>query len=570
MKRLIKGRGTLGIPFSRKWEVIMIRPMSILLALFSFLSAAIGAQDIPPQYNEAAQRAFTEGFQYYIWHEEKEPIWVDNFKTEGSRAMSVASSAGVYARIPLKFAANNGVAPSPFRIRIVVSAVYASDSDKGYTMSTTTSDIKPTGRIGDLASAFAAEANLSGYGYAEVYLIEPESVAKPKRKPKGTGPTSDLNEPRRLSNSIRIRMFFRDANKMARYNVEKASSADALAFPARVVEPKGPSARLVDAAIPAMPRAHRYGARALAIAPDGKTLVTAGEDGTKLWTLPEGELRAALPETKDTVTAVAISQDGKWLAAGVQAIRPEHKSSVQIWSLPDLKLHATLTGFGDAESLRPQLDVGFGPEGLLAVSEMRGKATLWKWPEGEWQAEPSDKVNAWKLAFSSDGATLNVLSFETGVSIWNLPEVTPRASLPELSSFDILGGVAFAPDGKMLAASGQSENSVSIWSLPDGKPLAKLSGHAKLVNAIAFAPEGRRIATGSRDNTVKIWELPEGKLIATLKAPGTALFGIKQLLFAPDGKSLVAADDEGFVFLWELGQMDRCSVLYDQDLQTKK
>jgi WD40 repeat protein len=365
-------------------------------------------------------------------------------------------------------------------------------------------------------------------------------------------------------------MFFRDAKKTARYKAEKASSADELAAQSGAVEPKGPPASLVDAAIPVMPKAHRYAAIALAISPDAKTLISAGEDGTKLWTLPEGELWATLPEATGSVKAVAISQDGKWLAAGVHAIRPEHKSSVRIWSLPSLKLHATLTGFGNTEYERPQLDVAFGPGGQLAVGELRGTTTLWKWPEGEWQAEPSDKVNTWKSAFSSDGMTLTVLSFEAGVSIWNLPDGTRRASIPGLTSFDILGGVAFGQDGKMLAAADQFENSVSIFTLPDGKPLAKLSGHTKLVNAIAFAPEGRRLATGSRDNTINIWELPEGKLITTLKAPGTALFGIKQVAFTPDGKIIIAADDDGCLYLWELGQPGRCAVLFDQDLQTKK
>src|SRR5262249_60300431 len=56
--------------------------------------------------------------------------------------------------------------------------------------------------------------------------------------------------------------------------------------------------------------------RRFAISPDGRTLASAGEDGTvRLWDLPSGKEVGRL-EGHDDVYAVAFSPDGKTLVSG--------------------------------------------------------------------------------------------------------------------------------------------------------------------------------------------------------------------------------------------------------------
>jgi WD40 repeat protein len=72
-------------------------------------------------------------------------------------------------------------------------------------------------------------------------------------------------------------------------------------------------------------------------------------------------------------------------------------------------------------------------------------------------------------------------------------------------------GVAFAPDGRTLATT-SNDRTVRLWDLSDRDrphPLgAPLTGHTGPVEGVAFAPDGHTLATTSTDQTVRLWDLP--------------------------------------------------------------
>jgi WD40 repeat protein len=111
--------------------------------------------------------------------------------------------------------------------------------------------------------------------------------------------------------------------------------------------------------------------------------------------------------------------------------------------------------------------------------------------------------------------------------------------------------LAFAPDGKTLAAGGglrDRPGEIKLWDLATGAERASLSGHQNFVSALAFAPDGCTLATTSFDGIVKLWDVAAGRERASLAVP---LPRSLSTVLAPDGQTLALLGwDPNNVLLW--------------------
>ena len=69
---------------------------------------------------------------------------------------------------------------------------------------------------------------------------------------------------------------------------------------------------------------------------------------------------------------------------------------------------------------------------------------------------------------------------------------------------------------------------------------------------MAFAPDGRTVASGSDDNTVKLWEVASGQELRTLQRESDS---VNTVAFSPDGNALASASfdpvkKQGIIRLW--------------------
>ena len=115
-------------------------------------------------------------------------------------------------------------------------------------------------------------------------------------------------------------------------------------------------------------------------------------------------------------------------------------------------------------------------------------------------------------------------------------------------------GVAFSPDGKVLASVGEDRR-IRLWDAATGRPLRTLAGHEDTISRIAFAPTGKLLASASHDSTVRLWDTATGKELRQLQGP---MDGGKCLAISPDGKWLAAA---GFIHLKVLPNLRQENVM---------
>jgi WD40 repeat protein len=116
--------------------------------------------------------------------------------------------------------------------------------------------------------------------------------------------------------------------------------------------------------------------------------------------------------------------------------------------------------------------------------------------------------------------------------------------------------VAFAPDGKSVASASE-DRTVRLWDRETHKELATCKGHTDGVVCVAYSPDGKLVASGSKDSTVRLWDARTGKEKARLEGKDVAWC----LAFTSDGTTLAAGRNDHSVQVWNLARKQATQIL---------
>ena len=115
-------------------------------------------------------------------------------------------------------------------------------------------------------------------------------------------------------------------------------------------------------------------------------------------------------------------------------------------------------------------------------------------------------------------------------------------------SQDVVFAVAFSPDGKKLATAG-ADRIVRVYETETGKLLVQIEDHADWIFDIAFSPDGKKLATASRDKTSKVFDVEKKESLVTFTGHGQPVYTVA---FTPDGKGVASGGEDNVIRIWTI------------------
>ncbi|MBM2614345.1 hypothetical protein JIG36_02085 [Actinoplanes sp. LDG1-06] len=284
-----------------------------------------------------------------------------------------------------------------------------------------------------------------------------------------------------------------------------------------------------------------HGGEVTGLALAGRLLASSGNDGTvRLWDLttrkPVRTLQAGGP-----LTAVAISPDGRTVAAGGPGRR------LRLWEAGTGRQLAALSrdpadGMCGRVTDYTITSLSFHPDGRTLLSGDGAACVFTVWDVVRRTSKVWVSGHTWdvhQVAYSPDGSQVATTSRDGTVRLWNAANWWQLER--RTGHTGIVLGLAWAPDGHTLL-SGGDDQMIRLWRTP------ALTGHTDSVNGISWSTDGRRLASASRDRTARIWNVATGRVEHVLRGHTAGLGDVE---FGPRGNLLVTASVDGTVRLWD-------------------
>jgi eukaryotic-like serine/threonine-protein kinase len=239
---------------------------------------------------------------------------------------------------------------------------------------------------------------------------------------------------------------------------------------------------------------HEGPLRAAEFSPDGKTILTASDDGTaRVWDALTGSpWTDPLPHAGPVLCA-------HFSLSGARVVTASKDQTARVW---------------DAKT------------GYPLTAPLKHSAVVHS------------------AQFSPEGERVVTASADQTAVVWHVKTGAPLI-LP-LKHRDAVVSACFDPKG-MRIVTASSDGSARVWDAQTGEPLTPALNHADAVTFACFSPDGQNVLTTSKDKTARLWNVQTGE---PLTAPLRHEWGVSTACFSGDGRWLITGR-YGHAQLWD-------------------
>ena len=256
-----------------------------------------------------------------------------------------------------------------------------------------------------------------------------------------------------------------------------------------------------------------------------------------------------MPQKNEPLAAADIARIRQWITEGAQFDGPDAKAAL-VSIIPPISQPDPPAVYARPA---PVTALAFSPDGAELAASGYHEITLWNPLDGRLLRRIKNVAQRTLcLAYKPNSSLLAAASGTPGrAGEVKLFDAKTGALLKVfVTSADFMLAVAFSPDGSKLAAGG-SDNAIRIFDAATGKLEKLIEQHADWVTGLAFNHTGTLLASASRDKSARIYDARTGEMEHSYLGHGDFVFGVA---FSADDQRVFSCGRDRKVHIWSLSE----------------